>query len=246
MIPGLNKRVFNFYDLMLYVALVRKHLRLMVLLVCMALLGGLAAYIYSRPVYWSKSVVQYSSLSLPMDSDSVYHDGNFNNVVGVMKGDEVMRRTAARLGVVADAAEIRAKYIRDIRIGLNTAGKMEVQVWSYERTWPARWPQIMVDEFMKIRSEQREHYRDTIVSAYGDEIHHLVQRMDNEDADKTAFDHRNKSTETYVDVSRLGNVPALMAQTKAHIEQLDTLRKRLDDPSLDTVARLSIITAANA
>lgn len=58
MIPGINKRVLNFYDLMLYVALVRKYLRLMVLLVCMCLLCGLVVYIYSRPVYYSRSLIR--------------------------------------------------------------------------------------------------------------------------------------------------------------------------------------------
>jgi hypothetical protein len=85
---------------MLYVALVRKHLRLMVLLVCMCLLCGLVVYVYSRPVYYSRSLVHVDSLGLPLDTDKIYHDGNLASVITELKGPVVVDRTAARLGIV--------------------------------------------------------------------------------------------------------------------------------------------------
>ena len=98
MIPGLNKRVVNFQDLMLYVALARKHLRLMVLLVCMSLLAGLAVYVYSRPVYFSRSQIRVDELALPVDSDSVYHDSSYASIIAGLKSPIVMERTASPIG----------------------------------------------------------------------------------------------------------------------------------------------------
>ena len=88
MIPGLNKRVFNLHDLVLCVILARKHLRLMVLLICMCFLAGLAVYDYSRPVYFSRSLVRIEQLALPVDSDSVYHDGSLGSVIAELESPD--------------------------------------------------------------------------------------------------------------------------------------------------------------
>ena len=246
MIPGLgNKRVVNFYDLMIYVALVRKHLRLMVLLVCMCLLFGLTLYLYSRPIYYSNAIVQFDYLNLPLDSDAIFHDGNFGSIVGELKSPEVIRRTAARLGVDAPASDIMGKYLRDVRI-TNNDGNIDIQTWSYVRSWPAHWPEIMVEEFMKLRAEQRERYRDTITSAYSQELNHLVDRMDQQEKSRFSFQDQNQSTQAYVEVTSIGNIPAQLAQVRQIMDQLDSIRSRLDDPTIDTIGRLSIIETANA
>jgi capsular exopolysaccharide synthesis family protein len=246
MIPGLNKRVLNFYDLMLYVALIRKHLRLMVLLVCMCLLVGLAVYVYSRPVYYSHSTVEVDSLGLPLDTDKVYHDGNLNSIISELKGPEVTARTAARLGVTASPGEIQTQYIRTIRILPNSAGNLEVEVWSYVPSWPARWSEIMVDEFMKLRAEQREKYRDTVMKAYGEEMNNLDQKIDSDQDSKFSFQDQSKFTEATIDVARLHDLPARLAQVKQRIDQLEGIRQRLDTPGIDTIDRLSIIASADS
>jgi capsular exopolysaccharide synthesis family protein len=246
MIPGLNKRVLNFYDLMLYVALVRKHLRLMVLLICMSLLCGLVAYVYSRPVYYSRSIVQVDSLSLPLDTDKVYHDGNMVSVITELKGPDVIERTAARLGVNAPHALIQIKYLRDIRIIPNSVGNLEVQVWSYVPSWPAQWTEIMVEEFMKLRAEQREKYRESVMKSYGEELKQLNAKIDTDQESKNSFDDESKFTEAAIDVTRLRSLPVQLAQVKQRLDQLDGIRQRLDSGDIDVVDRLSIIASADS
>jgi capsular exopolysaccharide synthesis family protein len=246
MIPGLNKRAFNFYDLMLYAALIQKHARLMILLVCMTLMGGLVVYVYSRPVYYSRSIVEVDSLSLPLDSDKVYHDGNLSSVISALGSPEVVDRTAARLGVVASHDEIESKYIRTIKINPNAAGNLEVEFWSYIPSWPARWTPIMVDEFMQLRAEQRDQYRKSVMKAYGEELHNLDQKIDSDQESKNAFEDQSKFTEATINVFRLRDLPADLARVKQRIDQLTALRTRLDDPTTDTVQRLSMIASADA
>ena len=67
MIPKTKKSVINDFDIMMYVALGLKHLRLMVLLVCLCLMLGLTYYTFARPVYHSKALVAYQSLARPLD-----------------------------------------------------------------------------------------------------------------------------------------------------------------------------------
>jgi len=246
MIPGLNKRVLNFYDLMLYVALVRKHLRLMCLLVCMCLLCGLVVYVYTRPIYYSRSIVKVESLSLPLDTDKIYHDGNLMNVVNELKGPEVIERTAARLGVFAQHADIQLKFLRNIKATPNSAGNLEVEVWSYMPAWPAHWTEIMVDEFMKLRAEQRDKFRDTVMKTYGEELHHLNEKMDSDQESKFTYQDQAMATQASINVARLRNVPNDLALAKQRLDQLETLRQGLDTPGVDTVAQLSMISSADA
>jgi capsular exopolysaccharide synthesis family protein len=246
MIPGLNKRVLNFYDLMLYVALVRKHLRLMILLICMSLLVGLAVYVYSRPIYYSRSTIRVDSLSLPLDTDKVYHDGNLAAVISELKGPQVLERTAARLGVIASHSDVQTKFLRTIKIVPNTAGNLEVEVWSYIPTWPAHWTQTMVEEFMALRAEQRAKYRDTVITAYNEELKHFNDKITTDQAEKTSFQDQARFTQAVVDVTRLHDLPSRLAQIQQRIDQLNSIRQRLDDPTIDTVARLSLIASADA
>jgi capsular exopolysaccharide synthesis family protein len=246
MILGQNKRVLNFYDLMLYVALVRKYLRLMALLICMCLLAGLAVYVYSRPVYYSHSTIDVDSLSLPLDTDKVFHDGGLYEVISELRGPIVLERTAARLGVTAPHGEIESKYLRMLKIVPNASGSLDVEVWSYVPSWPAHWTEVMVEEFMKLRVEQREKYRETVMDAYGQELNHLNQKIDDDQTSKFAFEDQTKFTEATIDVSRFHNLPLRLAQVQQRIDQLEAIRKNLDNPSIDTVDRLSIIASADA
>jgi polysaccharide biosynthesis transport protein len=246
MIPGLNKRVLNFYDMMLYAALIRKHVRLMVLLVCMCLLAGLAVYVYSRPVYYSRSIVQVDSLGLPLDSDTVYHDGNLGSIISELKGPDVTERTAARLGIIADHTEIQTKYLRELKIIPNSAGNLEVEVYSYVPSWPAHWTEVMVDEFMKLREEQREHYRETVMKSYGEELSNLNQKINSDQESKDSYQDQTRFSEAMMNVTLLGNLPAQLAQVKQRLDQLEAIRQRLDMPGIDTVDKLSIIASADS
>jgi capsular exopolysaccharide synthesis family protein len=246
MIPGLNKRVLNFHDLMLYIALVRKHLRLMVLLVCMSLLFGVVLYTYSRPVYFSHSTVLVDSLSLPLDTDKVYHDGSLGNIISELKGPEVLARTAARLGTVIPNPENINEYLRELRITPDPSGNLDVQVWSYQRSWPARWTEIMVEEFMKLRAEQRERFRETVMRTYGSELAQLKDKIDTDQETRYSFEDQSKFTEAQIDAASLHDLPAHLAQVKQRIDQLDSIRDQLDNPNIDTVDRLSIIASADS
>jgi len=247
MIPGLNKRVLNFYDLMLYVALVRKHLRLMVLLVCMCLLVGLAVYVYSRPVYFSRSLVHVDQLALPVDTDSVYHDSNLSSVISQLKSPAIVERTAQRLGVDADYRTIYAKYLRDLRIGVSPEGTgLDVDVYAYNSSWPARWTELMVDEFMKAREEEREQYRANITKSWGEVIGEAAQKMDASLDNHFNYVDQSKLVDATIDMNQLSNVPVELVEVRQRIQRLNEVINRLDDPTLDTVAKLSLIDSVNA
>lgn len=247
MIPGLHKRVFNFHDIVLYIALVRKHLRLMVLLICMCMLAGLAVYLYSRPVYTSRSLVQVDELALPEDSDTVYHDSSLANVIAQLQSPQIIERTAHRLGVDAGFREIEAKYLKQLRIGPSPEGSgLEVVVFAYNQAWTVRWTELMVEEFTKARQEYRQKYRDDVTKSWGDVVGEAGKNMDqNIDSRFNTLD-QSKLLNAQIDMNRLSNVPIQLAQAKQRIDAIDQVMRKLDDPALDTVAKLSLIDSVTA
>jgi capsular exopolysaccharide synthesis family protein len=244
MIPGINKQVFNFHDLILIVALAQKHLRLMILLVCMCSLAGIAVYIYSRPVYLGRSLVQVEELALPVDSDTVYHDSGLPRIVTGLESPAVMERTARRLGVNASYREIESKYIKRIAVSRGPNGDdkdVQVEVYAYNQTWAARWAELMIDEFLKMREEDRENYRASITKSWGDVIGEAGKQMDaNLDKHFDAKD-QSKLINATIDMNRLHDLPVQLVQVKQRIDRFDEVIKKLDDPSLETVAKLSLI-----
>jgi capsular exopolysaccharide synthesis family protein len=246
MIPGLNKRVINFYDLMLYVALARKHLRLMVLLVCMCLLAGLAVYVYSRPVYYSRSLVKVDETPLPVDSDAVYHDSGYTTIIAEMKAPAIVERTASRLGVNADYRTIMRKYIRQLKIDPSPDGNgLEVSLYSYNPSWPAHWAEYMVDEFLKEREQVRQQYRDSITQNWGKVISEAGQKMDDNLDREFNVQDQSKLLNATIDMNRLRSVPLQLVQIKQRIDALDDVARKLSDPSLNIVARLSLIDSVS-
>src|SRR5438105_5534820 len=125
MIPGLKKRVFNFHDLLMYVALVRKHLRLMALLIVLCLMAGMVYYIYAKPVFYSRSLVRVDSLALPLDTDKIFHDSNIATVVLQLQAPHIIERTAHALGVDADYRKINKEYLKKISIRQNAEKNLE-------------------------------------------------------------------------------------------------------------------------
>jgi capsular exopolysaccharide synthesis family protein len=246
MIPGLNKRTLNFHDLLLYVAMMRKHLRLMILLVCMCLLGGLAAYIYSRPVYFARAYVRLDELALPVDSDNVYHDSTWNAVISELKSPTIMQRTAARLGVVADARTIDESYMKLLRITPSPDWTgLDVEVYSYRQSWPTRWTEIMVEEFMKNRDEQRQNYRAAVAKSYGNVIGEAGKKMDANLDSKFDFQDQSKLVMATIEMNRLSNVPVELAQIRQRIDRLNEVISKLDTEGMGTVAKLSLIDSVN-
>jgi hypothetical protein len=98
MIPGLKKRALNLHDVFMYVALARKHARLMALLMCFSLLCGLVYYIYARPVYLSKALVEMDYMPLPMDTEKLFHDSRMRAVIKDLQSPHIVERTARRFG----------------------------------------------------------------------------------------------------------------------------------------------------
>src|SRR4051794_14413871 len=159
MLPGARKRVFNFHDVLMYVALARKHLRLMVLLMASCWLAGLLFYVYARPVYYSRALIRVDQIR-QRPADSAERDfGEASRVPGIMKeliAPHIIAGTAAKLGVKASHQDVMKYYLKKITPRKNSEDNIEIELYPYTFDWAKRWTETMLQEYLDYRMERRQ------------------------------------------------------------------------------------------
>src|SRR5579871_2728301 len=133
MIPGVKKRGINFTDLVMYMALAMKHVRLVVLSMCLAFAGGLTYYVYAKPIYHSKALIRYQYLALPGDSETIFSGENGpRTILGQLTADHIKARTSRKLGLTGsnDPSLHDPDVIRKVTATFNSEQNIEMDVWS--------------------------------------------------------------------------------------------------------------------
>lgn len=241
MIPGLKKRALNLHDVIMYVAIARKHLRLMVLLMCMMLCTGLVYYVYAKPVYYSKALIDMSYLPLPMDTEKLYHDGRIRSVMKELGTPHVIERTARSLGIRAHSREIQRNYVLKTVIRQNSEKNLEIEVWPTSMDLAKTWAQSLVSEFLSYRKEKRARDRDEIFEAYMRETEEVRARLTENITKRFNFKDERDSQEVLIELNQMRSVPAELVRVRKRLDDLGRIRVQLQDPALDAVAKLSII-----
>ncbi len=245
MIPGIKKRVVNFHDLLMYVAIGRKHLRLMILLMCAMMLVGTIWYVFARPVYWSRALIRVNYVAQPLDTNTLYRDGRVAAVIRELTGPDNVVRTAHALGLGGGFKDLSLKNIFKLRAAVNAEKNVELE--SYCNSFPlvSRWPQELVKQYLQHRQDERNRQRDMITAKYLPEIKEVTEKISEKRGEK--FDLKNKLnvTEAEIKASQMRSLPADLVAIIKRIEAVGRVKVRLSDPDLETVAKLSLIDSVN-
>ena len=243
MIPGLKKRVLNLHDVLMYVAIARKHLRLMALLMCLSLTGALVYYIYAKPVYYSKALVNIAYLALPVDTDKLYQDGRIRAVIRQLIAPHIRERTARALGVKASEREITRNYVLKIATRLNSEQNLELEVWPSTQEWAARWSETMVREFLLDRQEKRIADNEEAIKGWEAELSNIDAKLSEMINKKSDFKTEQDVTQSAILLNSVKSLPLDLARINKRIDEMGRVRVRLTDSELDPIARLSLISS---
>ena len=243
MIPGLKKRVLNLHDVLMYVAIARKHLRLMALLMCLSLTGALVYYIYAKPIYYSKALINIDYLALPVDTDKLYKDGRIRAVIRQLIAPHVRERTARALGVKASEREITKNYVLKIATRLNSEQNLELEVWPSTKEWAAKWSETMVREFLTDRQEKRIAANDEAIKGLEEEFNNINAKMKDKVDEKYELKTEQDITHSAILLNSIKSLPLDLARINKRIDEMGRVRVRLTDSDLDVVARLSLISS---
>jgi polysaccharide biosynthesis transport protein len=245
MIPGFKKSAFSLNDVMMYLAIGVKHLRLMFLLVTFALCLGLTYYVYARPVYYSKALIEMDRLALPVDSEKIFEDGHPERVVKQMMAPEIVERTARRLGIEGNAKKIFSTHLKKIQPRLRTLNELEIEIWPYSEELARDWPEAMLQEYLNYRDEQRLKYRQRAIASYHQERAQIDQKMDRLLGSQHEFEEEHEMLQTTMLLNELKSIPRQIAENNHQLAIYERYRAQLQDPNVEIIQKLSLLSSLN-
>ncbi len=245
MIPGSKKSAFTLHNVFQYVAIAAKHARLMALLVCFSLTTVLTYYVFARPVYFSRAMVHVDYMALPMDTDRLYRDGQINSMAAQLTASHIQMRTARKLGVDVGSTELARKYLFKLRAGMTADKNIEVQVWPGSVDWARRWTETMVGEFLADRKEKRVESKNHLINGYSEELKEVVGKLDQQFSEKLDFENQQDFTHSLILINAINDLPRRLTSIQIRLDELGRVRVRLQDPGLDAVSKLSLISTAD-
>ncbi len=245
MIPGSKKRQINFYDIVLYTALARKHLRLMFLLICAMLMVGLNWYVYARPAYHARALIRMSYVPQPIDSDKVYRDGRVNMLFRELGGTYLLERTAHALGIPGHAKTIALTYIFKVKASQNIEKNLEIDVMANSPELAQKFPEELIRQYTAFRLERRMHDREATIQTYQKDLAELEDKI-TENRNQRFDQHELQDvTKVEIEAASLRTIPLDLVIVKKRIDDIGKIVVKLADPTLDPVAKLSLINSIN-
>jgi polysaccharide biosynthesis transport protein len=245
MLPGLKKRVVNLHDVLMYVAIARKHVRLMILLLSFCWLGAVVFYVYSRPIYTSKSLIKTDIIDRNRTAEAAFNEkgGRIIGIIIELQQPHIVQRAAARLGVKASARDIQEHYVKKIVPRRNSENNIEVDVYTYSYDWAERWVPTLVREYLDYKEQRRKIEFDQREENYETDRKRLLDMIAAERKLNSKSLAETELQRKTIDLETLSAIPGQLVATKRKLAALRRAQVQLVNPDLDTIERLSIMSS---
>lgn len=243
MLPGVRKRVFNFHDVLMYVAIARKHLRLMILLMCFAWLAGLVYYVYARPVYYSRALLKVNQVKQAVGAEKEFNEvSRLPGIIKELRAPHIIANTAAQLGVKASHQDVMKYYVKKVEARRNSEENIEIEIYPYSYDWSKRWAETMLNEYIRYRDQRRLDEMKERLANYAKQRAELDQLMAANQSAVTDKRAEVNLAEAKIKYEQLRDLHDRIILTEKRIEELGRVKVELLNPSLSTVEKLSIIS----
>ncbi len=244
MLPGSKKRKADFTDVVMYVAIASKHLRTIILLITMSLAAGLLFYIFSRPVYYSKSVIRYTAIGTPVPTKDMELKGedfrrfSDDKFLKEFDADHIVRRTDKRLSGWNDANKPKKESLKQVRATWTTDHNIELNVWAYVPDLVLTFPEAMVEEFLKERDESAMRQYTAMTNKYLPQIAELWQRWEKQLAEEQRLNKDFNPEKLKYEIESLDLVPRQLEAYKRNKERWEYVRHKVENPVYTDSERL--------
>ena len=131
-----------------------KHTRLGVILMIFALAAGLTLYVYTKPVYYSKALIKFNILNLPIHTESAGANTPYfrleRQLIKDLQSRHLIERTAKRLGLVEHTgtySTIQERFVKAVIVERLDSKKLQVTVQPYSADLAEVFAEQMVKEY---------------------------------------------------------------------------------------------------
>lgn len=221
-----------------------RHLKLMYLLMLLGLTAGLAYYVYSRSIYYTRALVKVHTLGLPIKSSEEFevhmkHFGRF------FTHRAVQEHTATRLGLTngyTNYETLTDKYLQKLRMTGFDSGTMILETWSYYPAIAEIWPKAMVDGYNDYVRQVREGRRTLLNSVFTEEVANLKKLSETQAENAFSFAQSHNAVELFIEKRELDHLPADILRIREQLKARMTVEKTLANTSLNAEERLSVLS----
>ncbi len=244
------KSSLSFQDLFHYLSRYIKYWKLMLLLFVLGCCGALIYFTYGTPTYYSRSLISFTNLNLPVKSETsdVQGRGRYAQisfiVVSALNSKWVMERTANKLGLVESAGQyeyIRDNFVSSVRTSLLPGNMLQVEVSAYKPWLVREWPEAMIEAYREFTLEQRSKHQKVAFEEYSKEMTRLRERISDEQDASAKFEEDNQLIEQYISNNGLESLPSEMLTIKTRLDMMQQVDDMLEGKSLALVDQLSLL-----
>jgi succinoglycan biosynthesis transport protein ExoP len=213
----------------------------MLLLLSFTILGGLTVYVYTRPVYYTRTLIDRKDMPLPVTTEDIHKDSNPREILTQFNSPHLTERTASKFGVNMADKYIRRKFLKKVTYVYNLEGNIEVEVWAWSRDMAENWSKTMLEEFLSYRAEQRAKRRELIYKDFTSEMQRVSQKMEEWVNSNYSYQDSNRMASLKVELRELQAVPTELARLNYLAGELTWLESKLKNDKLDVIERLSML-----
>jgi capsular exopolysaccharide synthesis family protein len=211
-----------------------RHVRLMMAMGCLGILAGLVYYIYSTPLYQSKSLVYVRSFGSPVRMsdvpETVEAAGLNRQIVQEFSSRRNIIETAKRMGIVGPSATWEDVVYEIPKVYSETIDTAHLEVTVVARSPDAvhRFAEELVAEFRNQQEVTWAQYRDEALTRYAREVSALETKANEGLKQLAAFERDGKMTESSIEQTRLNELPKDLVITRETLQRMDTVKAKLD------------------
>lgn len=242
----------DFNMLMRVILAYEDHIRLMMVLFSLGILGGMCYFVFARATYESTCLVRVNQF---LDTAKAAEGGRGTSV-GVIRAltqqlsnGYLLLQASQKIGLAGSGtsyADLRSELLPALRLTALDQNHLQMRVVSFKPRMVREFPQALIESYEQTRLRLRGEFREKAIQRYLDELKIVRERvMESLDA-RLKFEEESALATAQIELERLSNVPVLIAQAQHKLEEMRRIDEVLEQQgkSLGSIARLTLLTSA--
>lgn len=243
-------KIITLQDVLHYLSRYVKYWRLSLLLALLGLTMALAYFVYGKPSYYSKSIVEYTYVDLPLKSEISDVTGNTkwdrisSVVVSGLGANWLHERVAMRLGLVKNVSEFSSiwhRFLSKVRVNPTVSGHLQIEVWVFQPNLAEVWPQAMLLEYHDYLTESRIKHRETLLKGFTKEMDRIQENIKAEAERDRTFESQNRILENYISNNKLEQLPSQMLTYRTQLDAMEEMSDFIEKSAPTSAEKLALL-----
>ncbi|HLO97922.1 MAG TPA: hypothetical protein VK171_04940, partial [Fimbriimonas sp.] len=217
---------------------------------------GLAAYCYTTPVYYSRTIVNWQVFGIPFHDDAedraegASNANIWRNIKLTLESDSLLKDAAIDLGIATakDDMDVVRGTIRICRILFRDTRTLLIEVYATDPRIVRELPAALLAANERNQVTTRRAYREKATEKYLTEVTELKKRIDEGLKSKMDFEKASEFATLTLRQERLMRLPAEIERCKAQLARMEQIKADFvaTGKKIDNIAKLSLLSAFDA